>query len=223
MGARAMVRTGLALYGDALPLEGAAEAGQLRPRLKPVLTWKTRVVGLREVAAGTTAGYGATFIAKQPMRLALLPVGYADGFRREASSGLGDGWVFVGGLRAAVVGRVSMNLTVVDATALKTKSLWGMRWSCWARASQAADHARWCGTIPYEILCGIRAHVHLQRKHPRHAATVNWNDAVKALREVDVCVGVRSHDAGTRTGSSVRWSGDLSTSRTLAARKRRRR
>jgi len=166
MSAKAMVRTGLALYGDALELEagadtrGKANTGGLRPRLKPVLTWKTRVVGLREIAAGTTVGYGATFTAKCPMRLALLPVGYADGLRRETSSGLGDGWVMIAGQRAAVVGRVSMNLTVVDVTALPKIAV-GDEVVLLGEGVSADDHAAWCGTIPYEILCGLRGHVHL--------------------------------------------------------------
>ena len=90
------------------------------------------------------------------MRLALLPVGYADGFRREASSGIGDGWVRIGGQRAAVVGRVSMNLTVVDVTEI-AEATEGVEVTLLGEGVTAEDHARWCGTIPYEILCGIRA------------------------------------------------------------------
>jgi alanine racemase len=153
MGARAMVRTGCAVYGHALPVEGGF--GELIGQLQPVESWKTRVVGLREIEAGATVGYGATFIAPAPMRLALLPVGYADGFRREASSGMGDGWVMVGGKRARVVGRVSMNLTTVDVTGLAAEV--GDEVVLLGDGVSAEDHARWCGTIAYEILCGIRA------------------------------------------------------------------
>jgi alanine racemase len=164
MRAKVMVRTGLAIYGDSLELEhaedGKSKPGALGPRLKPALTWKTRIVGLREIDAGATVGYGATFTATAPMRLALLPVGYADGLRREASSGLGNGWVRVAGKKAAVVGRVSMNLTVVDVTA-QPKIAMGQEVVLLGEGVSADDHARWCGTIPYEILCGIKAHVHL--------------------------------------------------------------
>jgi alanine racemase len=159
LGARAMVRTGLGLYGDALTVEGSSIA-TLRPRLSPVLTWKTRVIGLREIPAGATVGYGATFTATSPMKLALLPVGYADGFRREASSGVGDGWVMIAGRAAKVVGRVSMNLTVVDVTGFAHVTM-GEEIVLLGEGVSAADHAQWCETIPYEILCGIRAHVHL--------------------------------------------------------------
>lgn len=156
-----MVRTGLALYGYALPLEaatgGTLAAARLQPRLQPIATWKTRVIGLREIAPGNTVGYGASFTAQHPMRLALLPVGYADGFRREASSGMGNGWVMIAGQRAPVVGRVSMNLTVVDATKIASCAV-GDEVVLLGDGVTAKDHAHWCGTIPYEILCGMRAH-----------------------------------------------------------------
>jgi len=90
------------------------------------------------------------------MRLALLPVGYADGFRRAASSGLGNGWVMVHGQRAPVVGRVSMNLIVVDVTAIPGVEL-GDETVLLGAGVSAEDHARWAATIPYDILCGIRA------------------------------------------------------------------
>jgi alanine racemase len=90
------------------------------------------------------------------MRLALLPVGYADGFRREASSGIGNGWVRIAGQRAPVVGRVSMNLTVVDVTEI-AEATEGIEVTLLGEGVTAEDHARWCETIPYEILCGIRS------------------------------------------------------------------
>jgi alanine racemase len=158
VGARAMVRPGIALYGYCLAVSmgNTGDTGMLRPRLKPVLTWKTRVIGVREIGAGETVGYGATFTAKSLMRLALLPVGYADGFRRAASSGVGNGWVMIAGRRAAVVGRVSMNLTTVDVTDIAGVAV-GDEVVLLGDGVTADDHARWSGTISYEILCGIRA------------------------------------------------------------------
>lgn len=157
-----LVRPGLAIYGYCLPLEnesgtGAGAAGELCDKLKPVLTWKTHILATRRIDAGQTVGYGATFIARHPMRLALLPVGYADGFRRKASSSAGGGWVIIAGHRAAVLGRISMNLTVVDITDIPQANE-GAEVTLLGDGVSAADHARWCGTIPYEILCGIRAH-----------------------------------------------------------------
>ena len=151
-GAKAMVRTGIALYGHCLPVEGAV--GALTPRLSPVMEWKTRVIGVREIEAGTTVGYGATFVAPHEMRLALLPVGYADGFRRAASSGVGDGWVMIAGKKAPVVGRVSMNLTVVDVTGMAVSD--GDEVVLLGDGVSAEDHAAWNGTIAYDVLCVVR-------------------------------------------------------------------
>jgi alanine racemase len=162
LGAQVMVRTGLALYGGCLPIE-SVDAGakpKLASRLRPVLTWKTRVVDLREIGAKDTVGYGATFVAKAPMRLALLPVGYADGFRRAGSSGMGDGWVMIAGKRAPIVGRISMNLTSVDVTGLDVHV--GEDVVLLGEGVSAEDHAKWSGTIAYDILCGIRARFELQ-------------------------------------------------------------
>jgi alanine racemase len=165
-GARAMVRSGIALYGYALPVVGAGS--KIRAKLKPVMTWKTRVLDVREVAAGETIGYNATFTAKHAMRVALLPVGYADGLRRELS-GTNErtgGWVVVSGAdgamrRANIVGRVSMNLTVVDITGVDVTRIDGVRVGdeivLLGDGITADDHARIAGTISYEILCGIRA------------------------------------------------------------------
>ncbi len=163
-GAHAMVRPGLGLYGYCLPIECAdgsqdthAEA-QVRPGLQPVMTWKTRVIGLREVQAGETVGYNATFVAQRSMRLALLPVGYADGLRRELSAptGLAGGWVMLHGRRAAVVGRVSMNLTVVDVSDIEDVAV-GNEVVLLGDGITAEDHARLAHTIAYEIVCGVRA------------------------------------------------------------------
>lgn len=165
VGARAMVRTGIGLYGYCLPIERAGEADSLldvqplvRSRLRPVMTWKTRVIGLREVGVGDTVGYNATFVAGRPMRLALVPVGYADGLRRELSSTTAQagGWMMLQGRRAAIVGRVSMNLTVVDVTEIPGVQI-GDEAVVLGDGVTAEDHARLAGTIAYEIVCGVRA------------------------------------------------------------------
>jgi alanine racemase len=156
MGAKPMTRAGLALYGYALPLEG----GEPVLQNEPVMTWKTRVVSLREVQAGDRVGYSATFTATKPMRLALLPVGYADGFRRELSSP--EGAVLIHGKRAAIIGRVSMDLTIVDVTEIEYVQIADEVVLLGAQGSErigAEEHARWARTIAYEILCGISERV----------------------------------------------------------------
>jgi alanine racemase len=183
VGARPMARAGIALYGYCLPIclpiedadsatgisrhsevrqaqVGQSGAGQSKVRkdLQPVMTWKTRVIGLREVQAGDAVGYNATFTAPRPMRLALLPIGYSDGLRRELSSSNAKpgGWVMLHGQRAAIIGRVSMNLTVVDVTGIPGVTV-GDEVVVLGDGVTADDHARLAGTISYEIVCGVRA------------------------------------------------------------------
>ena len=159
--ARAMVRSGIALYGYVLAACGATP--KIRPELKPVMTWKTRVLDIREITAGESIGYNATFQAKQPMRIALLPVGYADGLRRElsATNDSPGGWVIVREVdgtprRAPIAGRISMNLTTVDLTAINGVHV-GDEVVLLGDGATANDHARIAQTIAYDILCGIRA------------------------------------------------------------------
>lgn len=163
LGARPMARSGLGLYGYRLPLE--REHGHTEPvnaklhcKLKPVMTWKTRITAVRDLAPGESIGYNGIFTAERPMRIALLPVGYADGLRRElsASNTTTGGWVMIHGQRAPVVGRISMNLTTVDVTGLATANA-GDEAVLLGEGITADDHARLARTIPYEILCGIRA------------------------------------------------------------------
>lgn len=151
MGAHAMVRSGLALYGLALPIEGPGTT-RIRHDLRPVLTWKSRILSTRALASGDTVGYNATFTATCPMRVALLPIGYADGLRRELSGP--HGWVMIGPHKARILGRISMNLTVVDITDLPPVAA-GDEAIVLGPGITAEDHARLANTIPYEILCGI--------------------------------------------------------------------
>ena len=152
VGARAMVRVGLALYGYCLPIHGVAEA-QVQPVLKLVMTWKAKVLAARTLEVGETVGYGATFVAQRPMRIATLGVGYADGLRRELSHG---GWLMVRGKRAAILGRISMNLTVVDVTEIEEVCADEVA-VVLGEGITADDHARLAGTIAYEILCTVGA------------------------------------------------------------------
>lgn len=155
VGAKAMVRCGIGLYGYCNPLVGGESV--VRPRLMPVMSWKTQVMDVREMRAGDCIGYNSTFTAGTPMRLALLPVGYADGLRRSLSSTneLAGGWVTVRGVRAPIIGRVSMNLTMVDVSGIDGVIL-GDEVVLLGDGVTADHHARLAGTIPYEILCGIR-------------------------------------------------------------------
>jgi len=142
------VRPGLALYGVA-PSPAFDGAG-----LIPAMRLETTVVAVRRVPAGTPLGYGGRFIAPRETTVAVIPIGYHDGFRRALSGRIG---VLLRGTRAPVVGAISMDITLIDATdsgaergdgvvCLGTQG--GQTVTAWDLAGAA-------GTIPYEILCGI--------------------------------------------------------------------
>jgi alanine racemase len=120
------------------------------------MTWKAQVLTVSDLAPGDTVGYNATFTAGQPMRIALLPAGYADGLRRELSSTSEKpgGWVMIHGQRAPILGRISMNLTVVDVSHIPGVAP-GDPAVLLGPGITADDHARLAQTISYEILCGI--------------------------------------------------------------------
>ena len=158
MGARGLVRTGLALYGYRLALDGVAPvASRLQDKVLPVMTWMAKVIGVEDVPAGAVVGYNGTYVAQRPMRLALVAAGYADGLRRELSSTniRAGGWMMVHGQRAAIVGRISMNLTTVDVTNIPDVKV-GDEAVLLGEGITAEDHARIAGTIAYEIVCGVR-------------------------------------------------------------------
>ena len=159
-GMKALLRPGLALYGLAPEYDPAFDAEpatlvEARMKLRPVLSWKSRVVSVREVPAGAVVGYNGTFVATEPMRLALLAVGYADGLDRRLGNRFS---LLVHGQRAPLVGRVSMDQAVVDVTEIADVLpgdevvLIGAQGD--ARVT-AADHARASGTIPWEIFTRI--------------------------------------------------------------------
>jgi alanine racemase len=111
-----LFRVGAGIYGLWPSRELQAHAQQAGISLKQILTWKTRVMHIRTVAAGTPIGYGCSYIAARPMQLAFLPVGYADGYHRNLSN---TGTVMINNQRAPVVGKVGMNCITVDISHVK--------------------------------------------------------------------------------------------------------
>jgi alanine racemase len=156
-GARLMCRPGIGLYGYAMKLQGAAS--QAGAELEPVLAWKTRILALREVGAGARVGYNGTFVAQGPTRLALLAVGYADGLRRSLSN---TGEVLIGGRRARIAGRISMDVCSVNVTHIPEAAVGDEVVILGEQGGEritADEHARIDGTISYDILCGIAKRV----------------------------------------------------------------
>jgi alanine racemase len=157
---KTMVRPGIALYGYSRSrAAGAAQPAEVAAPLRPVLSWKTRVIALKEVAAGYAVGYGGTFVTQEQSRIAVLPVGYADGFHRLLSN---RGRVIVRGEYAPVAGRVSMDLTTADVTGIPGVEVGDeviLLGEDNGKSIDASEHARICETIPYEILCSISKRV----------------------------------------------------------------
>ena len=157
-----MVRPGVALFGYHLPFERAGRevsGARLRLALKPVLTWKTRVLSLRDVRANQPLGYGGIYVTKAPARIAALPVGYADGFNRALCS---RGRVIIGEHYAPIVGRISMDLTLADVTGLPGVAVGDeaiLLGSSDGLSVDAREHAALANTVVYEILCGISKRV----------------------------------------------------------------
>jgi len=157
-----MARPGIALYGYYLPFERAGRevsGSKLRLAVKPVLTWKTRILSLRDVRANQALGYGGTYVTKAPARIAVLPVGYADGLSRQLSS---RGRVIVREHYAPIVGRISMDLTLVDVTGLPEIAVGDevvLLGSGDGLSVDAREHAQLANTSLYEILCSISKRV----------------------------------------------------------------
>jgi alanine racemase len=169
-GMKAMLRPGLALYGviprfipkfepskssESSKSQEPVSLTAARARLQPVLTWKTRVAGVRSVPAGAVVGYNGTFVATEPMRLVLVAAGYADGLDRH----LGNRFdLLVRGQRAPLVGRVSMDSAVVDVTEIAGVEpgdevvILGEQGG---ETITAFDHAEATGTIPWEVFTRI--------------------------------------------------------------------
>jgi alanine racemase len=145
-------RTGLAMYG-AEPLDVDS------PRLEPVLRWRTEIARLKDLPTGHAVGYGTTFHTARPSRIATLPVGYADGYRRGLSN---RGEVLVRGQRAPVVGRVSMDLVTIDVTDVDGAALGDevvLLGRQGAGEITVEELAAKLDTISYEVFCNVSARV----------------------------------------------------------------
>jgi alanine racemase len=152
-----LVRPGHAIYGYVSPARGQAPENALH--VKPALTWKTRVLAIKNLEAGAQIGYGGIHRATKPMRVAVLAAGYADGIPHRLSN---KGSVIAQGKLAPIVGAVSMDLTTIDVSNVpelkidETVILLGSEGGVTIDAQQMA---RTAGTISYSVLCGISARV----------------------------------------------------------------
>ncbi len=162
-GMKPMIRPGLALYGLAPRFEPENEQPTAvvaaASHLQPVLSWKTSIISLRSIDPGTVVGYNGTFVATEPMRLALVTVGYADGLFRNLGNRFS---LLVRGQKAPIVGRVSMDHTVIDVTEIPDVAVGDdvvVIGSQGGETISAYDHADAAGTIPWEVLTRISARI----------------------------------------------------------------
>lgn len=155
-----MIRVGIGMYGIWPSREtqlAARERGRLIA-LAPALTWKTRVAQIKTVEAGNYIGYGLTYQARHRMKIAVLPVGYFDGYDRKLSN---CGRALVRGHAVPVVGRVMMNMTALDVTDIEAHEddevvLIGRQGKAEIRVEEVAEKS---GTIAYEVLSRINPEI----------------------------------------------------------------
>ncbi|MEZ5572647.1 MAG: alanine racemase [Halioglobus sp.] len=137
------VRPGYMLYGNS-PMPGEHPSAQ---GLRPVMTLTSAVISLRDVAIGEAVGYGGTWVAQRPSRIATVTIGYGDGYPRGAANGTP---VLVNGQRAALAGRVSMDMITVDVTDLANIEI-GAQVVLWGAGLPLAEVAHCANTIGYEL------------------------------------------------------------------------
>lgn len=148
-------RPGIAVYGLYPSREVEKYCLKKNIILKPVLSLKTKVVQVKEILAGSTISYGGTYKVKKKTKIAILPIGYYDGLDRKLSN---RGHILINGQEAKILGRICMNMTMVDVTGIKTKPgdeavVIGTQGKKEITADMLAD---WAGTINYEVVTRLR-------------------------------------------------------------------
>ena len=142
-----LVRPGIILYGY-----GAADDTLKKLKLKPIATLKAKITFIKEVEKGTSIGYGRSYITTKHTKVATVPLGYADGFRRDFS----NGWeVLINGQKAPIIGKICMDSFMVDVTKVNNVKV-GDEVIIWDNENITLEElAKKCNTINYELLCTI--------------------------------------------------------------------
>jgi Alr-MurF fusion protein len=144
-----LIRLGISMYGY-------TENKELKPALQPSVSWYSSISQIKAVPKGDFIGYGCSYEAMNDLTIAIIPVGYADGFRRSLSNGTGS--VFIHGINCPVVGRVCMDMIMVDISSVKAKindpvEIIGQN-------QPMEIFAKAMGTIPYEVMTGLSKRMH---------------------------------------------------------------
>lgn len=148
-----MIRLGVSLYG-LWPSVEAKKTVQKRKRnfnLKPALVWKTRILQVKEIPAGTKVGYGCSYTARKKMTMAVMAAGYWEGYDRHLSN---RGVVIVKGKRCPIIGRICMNISMIDVSAVKNAKA-GNEVILLGPNNSADEAAEKIGTINYEVVTRI--------------------------------------------------------------------
>ncbi|MBZ2207265.1 alanine racemase [Massilia soli] len=146
------VRPGIMLYGGTPGGNTADHFG-----LRPTMTLASEIIGIQEIGAGETVGYGSRFEATEPMRIGVVACGYADGYPRHAPHGTP---VIVDGVRTRLVGRVSMDMMTVDLSGLAGARV-GSKVVLWGAGLPVDEVADAAGTIGYELMCAVAPRVRM--------------------------------------------------------------
>ena len=151
------IRPGIAVYGSApdYPEHSFEHWG-----LQPTMTLSSKIIGVQNLMAGDTVGYGSSFTADSPLRIGVVACGYADGYPRHCTTGTP---VLVSGMRCRMVGRVSMDMVTVDLSPVPNAGM-GSDVTLWGRASNGAvlsidEVALAGGTVGYELMCALAQRV----------------------------------------------------------------
>ncbi len=151
------IRPGIAVYGSApdFPAHSAADWGLL-----PAMTLAAKIIGVQNLVAGDTVGYGSSFTAEGPLRIGVVACGYADGYPRHCSTGTP---VLVNGVRTRLVARVSMDMLTVDLTPVPDAGI-GSEVTLWGQSASGAvlsidEVAQAAGTVGYELMCALAPRV----------------------------------------------------------------
>lgn len=150
-----MVRCGIGIYG----MYPSEEVSHINVNLAPALLWYSYVTYIKEIEAGTSVGYGCTFTADRKMKIGTVCCGYADGYPRLLSN---SGEVLIGGKRCKIIGNICMDQFMVDLTGVENVSEGApvvLMGSDGVNTVSAEEIAGKCGTISYEIVCGISSRV----------------------------------------------------------------
>ena len=153
-----MVRVGLAQYG-LWSSEALKQALLGHVELTPVLSWKARIAQIKDVPTGVPIGYGQSFIGDRPLRIAIIPVGYYDGYTRLFKN---KAYVLVKGQKCRVIGSICMNMCMVDVSAvpgIQEGDIVTLLGRDSMNIVRADDLAQWMGTINYEIPTMIKSHL----------------------------------------------------------------